>query len=392
MDFLYDPAVCDLCGSTEADVLVHLKTGRAMRSDRRVVNYDLAKLTCSLCGLVRADVRYEGESLRHYYTDEYTLSTQPVEHYFYTAAGPVSRSAMFAGWLSSAFGVHHWQQAKRVLEVGAGQGLLLREFAQRYPNTSFEGLELNAGAAEIAQGNGLNVRQGALPEWDSDGYDIIYAIAVIEHVPSPTDFLTEIRKRLRPGGLLYLCQPTQDVESYDVFFTDHLHHFSSEHLRGYAKKCGYQELGLVVGHPWMPNFSLHQWQAAAQPDSFAWYGPPAPTTCAATAERVVGDMQQLDAHLAQFRAEDRKAAAFGLNEVYWLARAYSSLGDYPLAYGLDDTPTKPEYAQFSFPVVTPEQGAANGVTDVLLTMNKIYYRQAAERLERLGLTAYPILR
>ena len=102
--------------------------------------------------------------------------------------------------------------------------------------------------------------------------------------------MTELRKRLRPGGLLYLCQPTQDVPSYDVFFVDHLHHFGTDHLRAYAGRCGFRELGFVVGHGWMPNFSLHLWQAAEPDGDFAWHGPPGSTACAGRGRACVADL------------------------------------------------------------------------------------------------------
>lgn len=86
-------------------------------------------------------------------------------------------------------------------------------------------------------------------------YDGVLSVAVLEHVASPTSFLTAIHKSLAPNGLLFLAQPTQDVSSYDVLFYDHIHHFGTDHLRAYAHKCGFRELGFVVGHEWMPNFT-----------------------------------------------------------------------------------------------------------------------------------------
>jgi hypothetical protein len=33
-----------------------------------------------------------------------------------------------------------------------------------------------------------------------------------------------------------------------------------------------------------------------------------------------------------------------------------------------------------------------GIQDVILTMNKIYYAQASQRLKRLGLVSHPVLK
>jgi 2-polyprenyl-3-methyl-5-hydroxy-6-metoxy-1,4-benzoquinol methylase len=384
------PAICDLCGSTYYTHLLELTTGRAMRSDRGVVSMNLSKVSCNRCGLVRSGQQFDQQALQQFYSDDYTLSVQP-EHYFYTRHGRVSRSKVLCDWLIDSMGAYPWQKTNRCLEIGAGAGLLMQELRQRFPEHQFEGVELNHAAVAQAQQQGLPIYQRTLNDLNANQYDIIYSIAVIEHVPSPTQFLAEIHKHLRPGGWLFLCQPTQDVASYDLFFFDHMHHFGSEHLRQYARKCGFIEQGLVVGHELMPNFSLHLWQASELTDDFAWHGPAAHTTCAATARQVMADMSALDRLLAELADQGRRVGVFGLNEVYWLARAYSTLGDFPLICGLDDAPERPEYTRLEFPVLTPEASTQLHLQHVILAMNKIYYPQALSRLERLGMIGHAVL-
>jgi SAM-dependent methyltransferase len=391
MESLYTPETCDLCDSKLYSVLLSLNTGRSMRSDRRIINRDLEKFTCGLCGLVRSGQRFGDQTLADYYADEYTVSEQDTEYYFHTPRGVVSRSSAFCDWIVSAMGEHRWRNVERVLEIGAGSGSLMQEFSKRFPETSFEGTELNKHAAARAKDRGLIVHQGSPDALAPNQFDLVYTIAVLEHVPSPTRFLREIRRLLRPGGWLFLCQPTQDVPSYDVFFADHLHHFGTEHLHEYARKCGFRERGMVVGHELMPNFSLHLWSADEEQSNFSWKGRPGYTTCQMTARQVVADMKRLDETLEKLAEEKRRVAAFGLNEVYWLARGYSTLGDFHLTCGLDDTPDKPEYQMLEFPVVKPETSLTLDVQDVLLTMNKIYYDQARRRLEQLGLQVHRVL-
>ena len=111
----------------------------------------------------------------------------------------------------------------------------------------------------------------------------------------------------------------------------------------------------------------------------------------------VGNLFPVKGHLTALQgieglaAQDRKVAIFGLNEVYWLARAYSMLNTFPVRCGLDDSPDKPEYAQLEFPVIRPEEASAFEIQDVILAMNKVYYGQATRRLQTLGLEAHPIL-
>jgi 2-polyprenyl-3-methyl-5-hydroxy-6-metoxy-1,4-benzoquinol methylase len=391
METAYEPEACDLCGSREYSVLLELKTGRAMRSDRRIVRSNLKKYVCDNCGLVRSGQDFTKQKLEDYYSDEYRLSEQTDEYFFHTPQGPISRSSLFCDWMVSTKSMSIWQKARRCLEVGAGSGLLLKEVARRFPNATCEGVELNRQAVELAQRKGIVVHQGAPDEVPPEQYDVVYSIAVLEHVPSPTKFLKTLRRLLKPGGYLFLCQPTQDVSSYDLFFIDHLHHFGTEHLRKYASKAGFHEQDVLVGHPWMPNFSLHLWQAVESNAEFMWDGPPAHTQCGAVSRSIVSDMKNLNTLTASLTKRQRRVAVFGLNEVYSLACAYSALGDFPVVCGLDDNPNKPEYAALNFPVLKPEDCLALQVQDVVLTMNKVYYEYARERLEKLGLETHPVL-
>jgi SAM-dependent methyltransferase len=383
---------CDLCGSMMQSTLVRLTTGRALRSDRVIIPSDLHKRVCVRCGLVfTADIPDDGE-LAHYYAGAYEAGADAQDYVFYGERGPVPRSTAIADWMVGAMGPALWRTARRVLEIGAGAGHLLAELERRLPGGRFDGIEPGAERVRVARSLGRSVRRQSLEGDDeTETYDLAYSVAVIEHVQSPTRFLRAVRKKLRPGGVLVLCQPTQDVMSYDLFFVDHLHHFGTAHLRAFAQKCGFMERGCEVGHPQMPNFSLHWWEAVGSGDGEGLPPDlPADTACAETAARVLQDMSALEETLARFSQEGRPLAAFGLNEVYALACAYSSLGSFPLAAGLVDDPRRPE-CQRDFPVLRPEDAPGRGIHDALLTMNRVYYPTALERLARLGMRGHPVL-
>ncbi len=391
MPLPFDPSNCDLCGSPDDEVLVHVPTGRAMRSDLGSVAVSLVKRACARCGLVRSGGIEADLGLEGYYAEQYTVGLQQ-EHCFYSPEGPRRRSVVFGDWFREAAPDAAWRQARRVLEIGAGSGRLLGELAQRFPGSEFVGFEPHREAAARARGTGLAVYDS----WSEvgTGFDLAYSVAVVEHVASPSAFLRDIATRLRPGGRLLLSQPTQDVPSYDVFFVDHLHHFGSAHLKRYALKCGFDEETVLIGHPLMPNFSLHLWRRLEAPvngEDSEWSGPKAVTTCAETAQRVLQDMARVDALLVRLLGEGRRVAVFGLREVYWLARCYSTVGDFPFVCGLDDEPDRPEYADLGFPVLRPEDCRSLGVQDVILAMNVLYYPAVRERLGRLGLVPYPLL-
>jgi SAM-dependent methyltransferase len=385
----FDPTRCDLCGSSEARALPAPAVSRALRSDRAVVPGPLSKLECARCGLVRDGRPRGADEIAATYAGEYVEHGE--DHLFHTPDGPVPRSRMLADWLVDFAGEHRFRRAGRALEIGAGTGHVMAVIAARFPVLELTGVEPGAEAAARSRALGRHVLEGSADLVEAGAFGLAWSVAVIEHVASPRAFLLAARRTLAPGGWLVLCQPTQDVASNDILFVDHLHHFGTAHVRAYAAACGFVERGFVVGHAFMPNFSVHLLEVAGSPGPFSWPGPPATTTCAPTLDQLVADMARLDATLDRLRGEGRRIAVFGISEVYAMARAYSRLGETTLVAGLEDGGPKPHHASLPFPVVLPEEAPALGVQDVVVAINAVWMPQVEARLARLGLRAHPVL-
>lgn len=322
------------------------------------------------------------------YADEYTVA--PADYVFYTPAGPRLRGEVFATWLVDAFGSSPWLSAKRVLEVGAGAGAVMAPLQKRFPQACFSGLELCQASAAAARTAGHDVHAVDVHDWNDGLYDIIYAVAVLEHVPSPTEFLARLRELLAPGGLLFLTQPTQDVPSYDILFNDHLHHFRSDHLSGYATKLGFRECGCVVGHELMPNFSLHAWKKIASPEPWDWDQSAGDSSVARSFTDLVDSFARCNQQIDDWLRDGRTLGVFGLNEVFSLAQTYTCLANVPIRCGLDDNPTRKR--PLAFPVVAPEESTAFGIDAVVVSANKVWWPQIEPRLRRLGLELCPVVR
>lgn len=102
---------------------------------------------------------------------------------------------------------------KRCLEVGAGNGAF-QNVVQDYT-----GIDLTQATAHRYQKPFSVASATDLPFPDSS-YDAIWTLAVLEHVPNPERALAEMRRVLRPGGLLLLapawqCRPWK-AQGYEV--------------------------------------------------------------------------------------------------------------------------------------------------------------------------------
>lgn len=381
---------CDLCNSKKIADLPTICTGKRLRSDRTIESGNLHKLQCLNCGLVFGPIS-KTERKIDYHAD-YDLS-HSVDYQFYTKDGPILRSKIFARWLVESFGAHRWLWAQSCLEIGASDGALIRALRDQFHTLNFTGIELNTDAVRKAKNAGLPVEHANLDSLKERTFDIIYMIAVLEHVNSPRNFLKQVHDLLTPNGLLFISQPCQDVPSYDVFFSDHLHHFGVAHLRQYAEMSGFSELGFVIGHELMPNFSLHLWRKhLAVKSTFELSSFDGKTLCAESARSFCADMQRLDQLLIVLANSGRRVGVFGVGEVFWLTCAYSKLGDYPILCGLDDQPNRLSHLDLGFMVVKPEEYHQFPITDVILCMNKIYYSQAEMRMSAYGLKTHTVFK
>jgi ubiquinone/menaquinone biosynthesis C-methylase UbiE len=105
----------------------------------------------------------------------------------------------------------------KLLDVGCGPGTITRGLAARVAPAEAVGVDRAAAQLEIARtapGHPQNLRYldasvYALPF--ADGYfDAVFGHALFEHLAEPVRAARELRRVLRPGGVIGLCSPDWD--------------------------------------------------------------------------------------------------------------------------------------------------------------------------------------
>ena len=106
---------------------------------------------------------------------------------------------------------------KRLIEVGSGVGAQTEILLRRFPDLHVTCVDLNAAQLDAARGH-----LGAMP-WLKDRYalqqanamelpfearsfDAAFLCWVLEHVPSPARVLSEVRRVLAPGAVVYATE------------------------------------------------------------------------------------------------------------------------------------------------------------------------------------------
>lgn len=102
----------------------------------------------------------------------------------------------------------------RLLDVGCAYGWFLLEAGRR--GVRGTGIEPDAGIAEVARRQGLDVRTGYFPEAlePSETFDLVAFNDVLEHVADLDGTLEACRRTLAPGGLLVVSAPSSEGALY----------------------------------------------------------------------------------------------------------------------------------------------------------------------------------
>jgi 2-polyprenyl-3-methyl-5-hydroxy-6-metoxy-1,4-benzoquinol methylase len=141
-------------------------------------------------------------------------------------------------------------QRGRLLEIGSYLGIFLDRI--RADGWDTTGLEPERSAAAYCRKKyQLNIVSGILPkpELVPGSFDAVMMLHVIEHMPDPATDLREIRRLLRPGGILVVETPRFDSLMFKLLgrrersmnnCAGHIYFFSVPTLTKLLEKCGYK--------------------------------------------------------------------------------------------------------------------------------------------------------
>ncbi len=256
---------CNLCGSKH-NVVVYRSGQKAavsgsdayLISDNALVPPERI-LKCVTCGLVFVPPGENSQSVIKQYKEMVD------ERYVEEEQGRRKTAGMVLKKLQK-----YQKKGRSMLDVGCSTGFFLDEAKKR--GWQVQGVELSLWAAGIAREKfGIEVinstlKQANLPD---NSYDIIVLHDTIEHVFDPRDLLVEIRRILKPSGVVYINTP--DIHSLASRFLKakwwginrhHLFYFSKKTLNRLLEAAGFRSIrwGLYAR-----SFTLKYWLERAKP-------------------------------------------------------------------------------------------------------------------------------
>jgi SAM-dependent methyltransferase len=143
-------------------------------------------------------------------SDTYIHGTEPSEQDRLAALNRLTNAA-FVRFLDVPAGAH-------VLEIGSGLGLLAVAVASTAADVLVEGVDIApAQIAAAVRHPRVHYRQGdahAL-EFPDASFDLVYARYLLEHVAMPAAVLGEMRRVVRPGGTVAVCENDVSLIRFD---------------------------------------------------------------------------------------------------------------------------------------------------------------------------------
>lgn len=111
----------------------------------------------------------------------------------------------------------NFSSTKKVLEVGCGVGAQSEILLRRFPDLHLTGIDLSdkqLSAAKTSLGNlefaknryKLEEMSAEDLKFEAESFDGAFLCFVLEHVPDPRRVLSEVRRVLSPGGVIYITE------------------------------------------------------------------------------------------------------------------------------------------------------------------------------------------
>ncbi|MGZ3510448.1 MAG: class I SAM-dependent methyltransferase [Vulcanimicrobiaceae bacterium] len=145
------------------------------------------------------------------------------------------------------------KDARRIVDVGCGAGMLLGAIHRRHPNAAITGIEIDPGSAAIARKAHLYARvfagDAVTVAAELEGqFDCAVCIDVLEHIPdeSLNDFMDAFARLLADGGTLIVHVPATDQRRHLRAFDNWSHHdheregFAADTLTGALRRSDFE--------------------------------------------------------------------------------------------------------------------------------------------------------
>ena len=229
---------CQVCDGPELREVEAYRALKRVTSDCRPWPADGRLVVCMSCGTAQKQVTAAWrEECREIYADYVVYRQGPEAEQSVFLSGVVeSRSRVFLRWMMERLGS---PEHGRALDFGCGDGALLRNLSSMAPGWRLSGQDLGERYRDaILAMPGVEAFHTATIEALPDGFDLITAVHVAEHLEQPADSLRKLARKLGPAGVMAIEVPNLASNPFDLLIADHATHFTRRTLSVLLARAG----------------------------------------------------------------------------------------------------------------------------------------------------------
>jgi SAM-dependent methyltransferase len=198
---------------------------------------------CDACGTLFQNPRPKPAAFEAFYRD--SESSNYWAEVFFPAVAEARRDTIFRTRVErlAALCEASGNKIERLIDVGAGYGILLDEWRKRFPATQLVAVEPSAALAAECRAKGFEVVENIVEQ--VTGYDafadLVVCFEVLEHVYDPASFVQTLARLVRPGGTVFVS--TLCIDGFDLqSLWDKSNQISPPHHINFLSVAGFQRL------------------------------------------------------------------------------------------------------------------------------------------------------
>jgi 2-polyprenyl-3-methyl-5-hydroxy-6-metoxy-1,4-benzoquinol methylase len=244
---------CHACGSAKGWNVPEYSRFRRVTSDCRPWSAGGRMGVCAACSSAQAilDSAWHQEAARIY--EQYAIyhQSQGAEQSVFDqqSGQATSRSVRLVQRLRSEMRL---PERGRLLDIGCGNGALLRAFSHAVPGWSLAGVEVSERyKSQVEAVPGVEGLFTCPPTEVPGQFHLISLIHTLEHIPAPREYLDRIRPKLHPDGLLLIEVPDCEQNPFMFLIADHSLHCFLSPLRLLVESAGYTVER--IANDWVPK-------------------------------------------------------------------------------------------------------------------------------------------
>lgn len=244
---------CHVCASPAVDPIPGYELFRRVTSDCQPWHKGGRLYACRACECVQKMTdqvwRCEVEEIYQAYSI-YRQADGAEQAVFDVDSGqPLSRSVRL---LECVYSKVQLPETGRLLDLGAGNGALLRSFSRLFPTWSLAATELNDKYRLVIESIvGVEALYTCPLDQIPGTFNLITMIHVLEHITAPGDFLATLWSKLDFRGLLVVQIPNYLQNPFDLLIADHCTHFTVATASALIQSLGFEVIS--VGSDWVPK-------------------------------------------------------------------------------------------------------------------------------------------